>query len=152
MQNEKKLLDVIQVASPCHVSWDEMRGDDSRRFCAQCKLNVYNLSAMTGDEAETFLKSRAGNVCIRFYRRSDGTVLTQDCPVGWRLAQRKLVGFVTALSAFITFVVFGYCQTRAKSDGTWTDQGGPFANYQETIEPQPVMGMMAFPAACWKEP
>src|SRR5690348_11198318 len=47
------LLDRIQIASPCEASWDAMNGDDRVRFCGLCEKNVYNLSAMTRDEAET---------------------------------------------------------------------------------------------------
>ena len=59
-----------------------MYGDDRRRFCSQCKLNVYNLSGMTRDEAEQLVMNSEGRLCVRFFRRKDGTVLTQDCPAG----------------------------------------------------------------------
>jgi hypothetical protein len=48
-------LDRIAVASPCPVAWDDMTGNDRVRFCSQCKLNVYNISAMTRSEAESFI-------------------------------------------------------------------------------------------------
>lgn len=79
-----RLLDRVRVAAPCSASWDEMVGSDRVRFCRLCAKNVYNVSAMTLSEAEDFLgATRGDDVCIRFYRRrSDGTVLTADCPVG----------------------------------------------------------------------
>jgi hypothetical protein len=39
-------LDEIEIATPCPASWEAMTGDDRSRFCGQCRLNVYNLSAM----------------------------------------------------------------------------------------------------------
>ncbi len=82
------LLDDVRVASPCTASWDEMTGDDRVRFCGQCSKNVYNLSAMTREAAERLLMEREGSLCVRFYRRADGTVLTDDCPVGRRRRHR----------------------------------------------------------------
>ena len=67
-----------------------MTGDECRRFCGQCRLHVYNLSAMTRAQAELFLERSEGRVCVRLYRRRDGTVMTTDCPVGMggRFARR----------------------------------------------------------------
>lgn len=62
-----------------------MQGDDKKRFCAQCKLHVHNLSGLSADEALDLLRaSRQGRLCVRLFRRADGTVLTRDCPVGLR--------------------------------------------------------------------
>ena len=86
-------LDVIDVAEPCTVSWDEMTGDATSRHCAHCKLQVHDLSAMTLPEAEQFLLATGGNACVRFYRRADGTVVTGDCENAWRrVAKRALMG------------------------------------------------------------
>ena len=92
-------LDNIKIASPCAADWNEMRGDERRRYCALCKLNVYNLSDMTRTEAESFLINSEGRVCVKFYRRADGTVLTRDCPVGWEKIKRKVSRAATAVFA-----------------------------------------------------
>ena len=84
------LLDGISIASPCSADWNQMQGDECRRFCAQCKLHVHNLSAMSRRDANELLqRSRQGRVCVRFFRRADGTVLTRDCPVGLRRKLRR---------------------------------------------------------------
>jgi hypothetical protein len=92
------LLDGVRVASPCTESWSEMSGDDRKRFCGKCEKNVYDLSAMTRDEAEAFLATHEG-ACIRFYRRFDGTVLTSDCPVGVKHRRRRRVALVAGAAA-----------------------------------------------------
>ena len=79
----------LKIASPCPASWDDMEGDDRVRFCDECELNLYNLSAMTEDAARKLVEEREGRLCVRFYQREDGTVLTSDCPVG---AGRPLPG------------------------------------------------------------
>lgn len=73
----------IRVAAPCPADWNEMYGDERKRFCSECKLNVYNLSGMTRREAERLIVNAEGRLCVRFFRRADGTVLTKNCPVGW---------------------------------------------------------------------
>ncbi len=96
-------LDNIKVASPCSQDWDAMIGTERKRYCRECKLNVYNLSGMTRAEAENLLLNSEGRLCVRFYRRADGSVLTQDCPVGWRAIKRR----VSKMAAAFASLVFG---------------------------------------------
>lgn len=82
-------LDDVRVASPCAMSWEDMTGGDRVRFCAACQKNVFNLSGMKRSDAQRLVADTDGKMCIRFYRRADGTVLTADCPVGIALLARK---------------------------------------------------------------
>ena len=82
-------LNVINVASPCPADWGEMAGDDRKRFCSQCNLHVYNLSDMSETEALKLVNGADGRLCVRFFRREDGTMLTRDCPVGLRAVRVK---------------------------------------------------------------
>lgn len=45
------LLNEVRIVAPCPARWEDMRGDDRVRFCGQCGLNVYNVSALTAAEA-----------------------------------------------------------------------------------------------------
>ncbi|MGD0529928.1 MAG: hypothetical protein ABSE49_32635 [Polyangiaceae bacterium] len=83
------LLDAVSIAAPCRASWDEMVGDDHVRFCGQCEKNVYNLSSLPREEAEALITAKEGKMCVRLFRRDDGTVLTSDCPVGVRKRRRR---------------------------------------------------------------
>jgi hypothetical protein len=83
-------LDNIKIASPCSANWDEMQGNERKRFCGECKLNVYNLSGMTRYDAENLLRVSEGTLCVRYFQRGDGTVLTADCPVGWAKVKQRL--------------------------------------------------------------
>jgi hypothetical protein len=94
-------LNNLKIASPCSADWNAMIGNDRKRFCGMCKLNVYNLSGMTGPEAEKLLIDSENRVCVRFYQRADGTVLTEDCPVGWARIKRNLTRAATAVFALI---------------------------------------------------
>src|SRR5262245_18535458 len=82
-------LDNLRVASPCTADWDQMTGDDRSRHCADCKKDVFNISGMTRDEAEELLIERAGNLCVRYYERHDGTILLADCTIGVKRRRRR---------------------------------------------------------------
>ena len=91
------LLDQLRVASPCKADWNEMLGDERVRFCLSCEKDVYNLSSMAKDDAEALLRDRLGDdLCVRFYQRADGTILTQDCPVGVKKKRTKKLALAVA--------------------------------------------------------
>lgn len=90
----------IRIASPCPADWEKMVGDERVRHCAECNLNVYNLSAMTKQQVQTLIAaSRGKRLCARFYRRADGTVLTQDCPWSLRALGRRASRITAAIMA-----------------------------------------------------
>lgn len=106
-------LDNIRVASPCKADWNQMYGNDRKRFCSECKLNVYNLSDMKRDEAESFLMASEGRVCVRYFRRADGTVLTKNCPVGWQAVKQRVSRVITAALSLILGFFGGLFALRA---------------------------------------
>ena len=97
-------LEHVRVAAPCPADWGKMVGDERVRFCGSCSLHVYNLSGMTRREAEALLASTEGRLCVRFYRRADGTILTRNCPVGLAAVKRRVARAAGAtLSAVLGF-------------------------------------------------
>jgi hypothetical protein len=94
-------LDHVRIAAPCKANWEQMIGTDRVRFCGQCNLNVYNLSSMTRVQAESLIAQTEGRLCIRFYRRTDGSILTDNCPVGLRAIRRRLSYLAKAASAAV---------------------------------------------------
>ena len=98
-------LDNVRVAAPCNADWEQMIGNERARFCGQCNLNVYNLSSMTRSEAESFIAQNEGRLCVRYYHRADGSVITENCPVGLRAIRRKMSYLTRALiSAVLGFL------------------------------------------------
>ena len=100
------LLGEIRIASPCNADWKAMTGDEQTRFCDKCAKNVYNLSAMTTVQAEALIREKEGDLCVRYYQRADGTVMTTDCSVGLRRKRIKTVAFVAAVGAAAAGGVF----------------------------------------------
>jgi hypothetical protein len=105
MQTPLQILNDIQIASPCPAYWGSMAGDDFVRHCPECDKNVYNLSKLTAQAAADLIREKEGNLCVRLFRRKDGTVLTADCPVGLR--QRTRRAFMRAGALVATILPFG---------------------------------------------
>ena len=99
MTSPKRSLDVIAVNAPCEEPWDEMtpRGE-GRRHCDMCMQDVYDLSALTTAEGESLVFGE-GRVCVRFYRRLDGTVVTSDCTPVRQRALGRMAGGALRLGA-----------------------------------------------------
>jgi hypothetical protein len=119
MNNRKtnEILKNIDVASPCSASWDDMVGDDRVRLCGSCEKNVYNFSEMSKDEVAKLLLESNYSICGQFYRRADGTILTDDCPLGLRLirqAYRKTCKRIAAAVVFIVSIFANSSQAQAQ--------------------------------------
>jgi hypothetical protein len=99
-------LDKIRVASPCNARWNDMDGDERARFCRQCSKHVFNLSAMTRAQIEDLVREKEGKFCGRFYRRTDGRMLTADCPSRLRRLRQRVAELGGALCALV-FSVLG---------------------------------------------
>jgi hypothetical protein len=112
-------IDNLRVASPCRVGWETMSGDERVRHCNLCRLNVYNLSEMTADEVRGLIAKSEGGICGRLHKRADGTIITKDCPVGFRAYQKRAARMAgAALAAIIGLFSVSYGQ---KEDEKSTD-------------------------------
>jgi hypothetical protein len=145
-------LSEIRIASPCTASWEEMQGDDRVRFCQHCRLNVYNLSAMPRPEAEALIKEKEGRLCVRFYRRRDGTVLTNNCPVGFRAARRavllQLGAIGLAFTALLGSLPLFSPERRRAIRHSRLGQMEPLKSFFDWLDPAPprlLMGDIAIP-------
>ena len=96
---------------------------------------------MTRDQAEALLMKAEGRLCVRFYKRRDGSVITQDCPVGWaRVKERARIYATAAFSLFMAllsgvFVVSLFSKQKATV--------GTFAMPFATPTPQRLMGAVS---------
>lgn len=135
-------LDNLKIASPCSANWDEMTGDNRVRFCGECKLNVYNLSGMSKVDAENLVANTNGRLCVRMYQRADGSVITQDCPVGWARIKQRTRLFVTA-TASIIFTFFSAIGLQAMfNKSNYLGMKNLFV----TPTPEKLMGIMVKPS------
>jgi len=130
-------LSHVRVAAPCRADWERMRGNERVRFCDQCSMNVYNLSNMTKKDAEALILSTEGRLCVRYYHRADGSILTDNCPVGLRALKRRVSGFSRA----VVSSVLSFFAGMAVLAGLETVQGSLDAATEATpdlISPVPI--------------
>jgi len=98
----KDRLDSLRVITPCAVPWSSMAGDDTKRFCARCKKNVYNVSQLSRAEALAFVERGEGRVCMQLSWRADGTLATGDC---WTLLRRARKRGLLAFAAAAPLII-----------------------------------------------
>jgi PEGA domain len=119
-----QLLGSVNIAAPCPANWSAMQGDNTQRFCGSCDKHVYNLSAMTEVQAARFIETQK-SACVRFYQRADGTILTQDCPVGIKIRKRRN-RIKVALAAGIGLAgAMGVASASMRARPTCAMQSGP---------------------------
>lgn len=127
----------IQIESPCTASWAAMRGNDRVRHCSDCNKDVFNLSAMAEAEAAELLAGNDGNLCVRFYRRQDGTVMTSDCSTSLRAATRRSLRKIPAAAGVALLAI---------SASAAADQQLPLLA-PEVVQAGPTMGAPPPPPA-----
>jgi hypothetical protein len=149
------VLPKIKIASPCSARWEEMAGDEQSRFCTQCDKRVYNFTQMSAEQISGLILEKEGRLCVRFYQRADGTMLTEDCPVGAGRFVRKVK---LAACTVVALFVFGFAvlavsvraDTRSKAvsrieilwdEAVWKVKG--WLGIQTTV----VMGKICIPIA-----
>ena len=142
-------LEDIRIAKPCRADWERMTGDERTRFCGSCHKNVYDLSQLTREQAHQLIAETEGEVCVRLYRRPDGTVLTSDCPVGRREVTRPLwwsvAGFVALLAAGVGVFRSSPATAPAHTFTPWAERARQwplFGTAVNLISPAPAPPMM----------
>ncbi|HXG64347.1 MAG TPA: carboxypeptidase-like regulatory domain-containing protein [Blastocatellia bacterium] len=89
----------LQIPIPCPADWEQMMGNERKRYCVECDKFVYNLSQMTERQAKALLAASRGNLCARFTRDPDGSILflAEEPPPGLRLISRRASPVATAV-------------------------------------------------------
>jgi Carboxypeptidase regulatory-like domain len=82
MTNRSEKLDGLTIGFECSTPWEEMeemKADGPRRFCAECRCEVFDLERMTPEEIFGHLQASRGKLCGRLTRR-DGRLVTAREP------------------------------------------------------------------------
>ena len=62
------------IVRPCDQRWERMTASAHGRHCAQCDIDVLDLSRLSEPEARRVLAN--GDACIRYEVREDGSLIT----------------------------------------------------------------------------
>lgn len=72
--------DTIRIHTPCPMKWEELVGDDRRRYCDSCALHVLNGSRLARAEARALITNATERVCMRLEIDARGEPLFADTP------------------------------------------------------------------------
>ena len=88
-------------------------------------------------EAAALVEQREGRLCIRLYRRPDGTMITRDCPVGVRAVRAKMALTAGRVAAAVAFLVGGgfVLGSSREPSPTRVRQLEPFATLAKWLAP-----------------
>ncbi len=144
----ESLLDHLYLASPCTVSWESMVGSERERNCGGCSKTVFNISDMTRGEAEAFLLENGSSQCMKFYRRTDGTVMTDNCPRALRKIRDKcklVARIAVGLVAFMVSLPSALAQSIQTGDSAVVKKNLQKIAAPDTVAPAMPGGALPMP-------
>jgi hypothetical protein len=78
MPNRSEKLNALVIGFECRTSWEEMKGDGARRFCAECRREVFDLERMTPEQIHGHLQASRGKLCGRLTRRDGRLAMARE--------------------------------------------------------------------------
>jgi hypothetical protein len=136
-------INQIKVAAQCNADWNNMRGDDNVRLCLLCSKNVYDLSKLSQAQAEALILEKEGKLCVQFYRRIDGTVVVDNCPVGLRKIRDRLKHWYALAAALFAAFIPANLQAQEMKPGP-----GAFERGEVYLPPEKIVGQPANTGVC----
>src|SRR4051812_36390024 len=121
----KNNLSQFRVQKPCPKNWDEMIGDEKKRFCDHCNLHVHNISTMSDGE-RTALTQNAGRLCVAYFQRNDGSIVTRS----WMDSLTNSFRGISSLAASVMALVFPLALVGCDDRSTSQTLGEPLASPQ----------------------
>lgn len=126
-------LERVSIQEPCSLRWEELAGDERRRFCGQCSRHVHNLSALRADEAERLVAESAagGRLCVTYLPGPDGRPRTlpetpRPAPRARRRKDlRSLVGSFFAGAFGVAALLAGCSVEPQQTELSPSDDAGP---------------------------
>jgi len=137
MKANLKRMKILSIASPCAADWQSMTGDGRTRLCHLCSLTVYNVAGMSMSEVEQLLietEYSQQKLCMRLYRRPDGTILTDECPRMLRRVRDHAITFKTVvalLSGWISSLVVTSARAEQLESPRLIDSNLHFGNAEQ---------------------
>jgi len=89
----------VRIASPCHVEWDSMIGNDRMRFCEHCQLTVHNVDRASRKQIKRLVVRSKGRLCVN-YRQPVPQIL--PTPILYKIGRRTSVIAASAFSATLS--------------------------------------------------
>ncbi len=101
---------VPTIEKPCPANWDDIKGDEKKRYCEHCQLHVHNLSAMTPNEQRDILFPGNTRNCISYVARANARAVDSE---SWLKIQSAswLPRWLATIVAALTSLCIPSCRT-----------------------------------------
>ena len=138
----------LKLTKPCAKKWEDLVGNEEKRWCNACEKHVYNLEELEPEDLVRLIEKTEGHFCGRLYRRpKELTVMTGPCPVGERAARQRVVGRAVLSVAALAGAAGG--AAAASRTGA---EPQPTASFELRVaDPAPMMGLI-IPEEAVEEP
>ena len=119
----------MKLKYTCHISWSDLEGaSNTRRHCTACSRDVFNISAMTRQQAQQVIdEHQERGLCVRFVKR-DGQIVHKGDPLEQLRSQR------TGVRRLLAVALIGQAGFLALSDDPTENYFDPFAAAASTID------------------
>ena len=95
---EARMPQPLEIRKPCPRLWEDLQGDERRRFCSECALHVHNSAELTAREAQALVSEAEGRVCMRIEYDPQGAPIHRETRVA-RLSRWALSAGAALLAA-----------------------------------------------------
>jgi len=88
----------LRVTRPCSRRWDDLVGDEVRRYCGDCRKFVHNLDALS--PAEIAALRRAGGFCGTYLTDASGSFAgSRSLPMAGRISSAAAAAILASVMA-----------------------------------------------------
>lgn len=139
-----------KIDKPCSQDWNQMTGDDKRRFCEHCQLHVHNLSAMSEKERAEVLSRNGERTCIAYVDRDD---TLRVHPPRWVAIQRIILPFRSAalFCASVLPLFMTSCATAPTREEPVPADPAHMRQEPETWDGKMTIGILVSERPLWKK-
>lgn len=78
MANPSETLNRLVIRSECRTPWEQMTGDDVRRFCEECEREVFDFARLSPTQIRAHLQASRGRLCARLTRQDGRLVMARE--------------------------------------------------------------------------
>lgn len=86
----------LAIPTPCQQRWQDMKSQETGRFCASCQRTVVDFVEMSDQQIMAYLANTEGHVCGRLSANQLNRNLIHVATVSGNTMKQRWLGFVTA--------------------------------------------------------
>lgn len=143
MKTRSENLNRLVIGSECEAPWDEMQGDERRRFCSRCQRDVLDFEQLTARQIRGHIEASRGRLCARLTRQAGRLsvlepVKPRALPRSWVLRRASPIA-ATLVSAWLGAGAVGAQPSPSSAPATGSPHDGSGAEPERSEARQPAL-------------